>query len=90
MEDQEGQMGDGVRLALAIAVLFLAGIAFFFAFHPNGVTGATNPDNALEWLMSAFNTTAAGAVPETAEPTIDVATTPIAGVTPQPQPGVSV
>lgn len=51
-------MGDGNRLAIAIAVLFLAGIAFFFAFHPSGVQGATNPDNALSWLMNEFQTTA--------------------------------
>jgi hypothetical protein len=51
-------MGDGTRLAIAIAVLFLAGVAFFFAFHPSGVAGATNPDNALEWLMNEFQETA--------------------------------
>jgi hypothetical protein len=51
-------MGDGTRLAIAIAVLFLAGVAFFFAFHPSGVAGATNPDNALEWLMNEFQQTA--------------------------------
>jgi len=51
-------MGEGNRLAIAIAILFLAGIAFFFAFHPSGVQGATNPDNALSWLMNEFQTTA--------------------------------
>jgi hypothetical protein len=50
-------MGDGTRLAIAILVMFLAGLAFFFAFHPNGVQGATNPDNALSWLFTAFSTT---------------------------------
>jgi hypothetical protein len=84
-------MGDGTRLAIAIAVLFLAGVAFFFAFHPNGVQNATNPDNMLEWLMTAFQTTAAGESPANAvPPTVDFSTTPVAGVTPQPQPGVSV
>jgi hypothetical protein len=84
-------MGDGVRLAIAIGVLFLAGVAFFFAFHPSGVEGATNPDNALSWLMSQFQETAAGGITpgETAAPLVDVATTPIAGVTPAKQPGVS-
>lgn len=53
-------MGDGTRLAIAIAILFLAGVAFFFAFHPSGVAGATNPDNALEWLMNEFQATAGG------------------------------
>ena len=61
-------MGDGTRLAIAIAVLFLAGVAFFFAFHPNGVQNATNPDNMLEWLMTAFQTTAAGESPANAVP----------------------
>jgi|HubBroStandDraft_5_1064220.scaffolds.fasta_scaffold261010_1 hypothetical protein len=50
-------MGDGTRLAIAILILFLAGVAFFFAFHPNGVANASNPDNALEWLFTAFSTT---------------------------------
>lgn len=58
MENTEGKMGDGTRLAIAIAILFLAGVAFFFAFHPSGVAGATNPDNALEWLMNEFQETA--------------------------------
>jgi hypothetical protein len=51
-------MGDGTRLAIAIAILFLAGIAFFFAFHPSGVVGANNPDDALSWLINEFQTTA--------------------------------
>lgn len=53
-------MGDATRLAIAILVLFLAGLAFFFAFHPNGVQNATNPDNALDWLFTAFDATASG------------------------------
>lgn len=53
-------MGDGARLAIAIAMLFLAMVAFFFAFHPQGVTGVTNPKTALEWLETQFETTAGG------------------------------
>jgi uncharacterized paraquat-inducible protein A len=53
-------MGDGARLALAIAMLFLAMVAFFFAFHPQGVTGVTNPVTALQWLETQFQNTAGG------------------------------
>lgn len=53
-------MGDGTRLAMAIAMLFLAMVAFFFAFHPQGVTGVTNPKTALQWLETQFQTTAGG------------------------------
>ena len=53
-------MGDGVRLAIAIAFIFAAGVAFFFAFHPNGVGGTSvdNADSALQWLMQEFQVTA--------------------------------
>jgi hypothetical protein len=53
-------MGDGVRLAIAIAFVMAAGIAFFFAFHPNGVGGTSvdNADSALQWLMQEFEVTA--------------------------------
>lgn len=49
-------MGDGVRLAIAIAFVFAAGIAFFFAFHPYGVGGGSvdNADSALGWLMQEY------------------------------------
>lgn len=54
-------MGDGTRLAIAIAMLFLAMVAMFFAFHPQGVTGVTNPATALQWLETQFTNTASGA-----------------------------
>lgn len=53
-------MGDGTRLAIAIVMLFLAMVAFFFAFHPQGVTGVTNPKTALQWLETQFQNTASG------------------------------
>lgn len=51
-------MGDGTRLAIAILVMFLAMVAFFFAFHPGGVEGVSDPDTMLQWLMGQYNTAA--------------------------------
>jgi hypothetical protein len=90
-------MGDGVRLAIAIAFIFAAGVAFFFAFHPNGVGGSSvdNADSALQWLMQEFQVTAGDTSGEPtgnaggSGPEINVSNTPIPGVTPAPQPGVS-
>lgn len=55
-------MGDGSRLAIAILILFLAMVAFFFAFHPSGVANADgspvkNPGEILQWLFGQFDTT---------------------------------
>jgi hypothetical protein len=49
-------MGDPTRLALAILMMFLAMVAFFFAFHPGGVQGISDPDTMLSWLFGEFNT----------------------------------
>src|SRR5580692_9274650 len=101
METQEGKMGDGVRLAIAIAFIFAAGVAFFFAFHPMGVGGTSvdNADSALQWLMQEFQVTAGdtsgtpagnagGSNPTT--PAINVNQPgAIPGVTPAVQPGVT-
>jgi hypothetical protein len=51
-------MDGGIRLAIAIAVIFLAMVAFFFAFHPGGVQGISDPDTMLQWLMGEFENTA--------------------------------
>ena len=51
-------MENGTRLAIAILMMFLAMIAFFFAFHPGGVENVHNPDSALQWLMGEFDKTA--------------------------------
>jgi hypothetical protein len=53
-------MGDGTRLAVAILILFLAMVCFFFAFHPGGVQGVSDPDTMLQWLMGEFQNTAGG------------------------------
>jgi type II secretory pathway component PulC len=58
-------MGDGTRLAIAILILFLAMVAFFFAFHPSGVANANgqpvnNPNEILQWLFGQWDTTVSG------------------------------
>lgn len=53
-------MGGGARLAIAIAILFLAMVCFFFAFHPGGVQGVSDPNTMLQWLMGEFQNTASG------------------------------
>jgi hypothetical protein len=55
-------MGDGTKFAVAILILFLAMVAFFFAFHPGGVQGIKNPDDVLEWLMGEFQNTSSPSV----------------------------
>jgi hypothetical protein len=51
MEDNRG-----VMLALALLLFWVAGIAFFFAFHPGGVhlsdgSDAQNPVDVLKFLL---------------------------------------
>lgn len=53
-------MGGGTRLAIAILVLFLAMVCFFFAFHPGGVQGVSDPKTMLQWLMGEFDNTTSG------------------------------
>lgn len=53
-------MGGGSRLAIAILILFLAMVCFFFAFHPGGVQGVSDPNTMLQWLMGEFQNTASG------------------------------
>lgn len=53
-------MANGTRLAIAILFMFLAMVAFFFAFHPGGVQGVSDPDTMLQWLMNSWQTTASG------------------------------
>lgn len=53
-------MGDGTRLAIAILILFVAMVCFFFAFHPGGVQGVSDPNTMLQWLMGEFENTAGG------------------------------
>lgn len=51
-------MGDGARLAIAILILFLAMVAFFFAFHPGGVDNGDikNFPELLQWMFGEFDT----------------------------------
>lgn len=49
-------MHDSSKLAIGIALLWAAGVAFFVAFHPNGVVlpdgkPAKNPSDVLKYLM---------------------------------------
>lgn len=53
-------MGGGTRLAIAILILFIAMVCFFFAFHPGGVQGVSDPNTMLQWLMGEFENTASG------------------------------
>jgi hypothetical protein len=57
-------MGDGTRLAVAILILFLAMVAFFFAFHPAGVElngqPVNNPAEILQWLFGQWDATTSG------------------------------
>jgi hypothetical protein len=58
-------MGDGARLAIAILILFVAMVAFFFAFHPHGVanpdgSAVNNPGDILKWMFGVFNGTVTG------------------------------
>lgn len=52
-------MGDGARLAIAILILFLAMVAFFFAFHPGGVAldgkEVKNPGDILKFMFAEFD-----------------------------------
>lgn len=51
-------MNGAAKFALGIVLLWLGMLAFFFAFHPNGVTldgkKVSNPVEALQWLVKEF------------------------------------
>ena len=53
-------MGDGTKLAVAIAVMWIAMVFFFFAFHPGGVENVSNPGEMLQWLMKEFGNITGG------------------------------
>lgn len=81
-------MGDGSRLAVAILVLFLAMVAFFFAFHPHGVanpdgSAVNNPGDILKWMFGVFSGTVAGSTTPasgTAQPVAGSNVAPIANL----------
>lgn len=53
-------MSDGTRLAIAILVIWVAMVFFFFAFHPGGVKNVSNPGQMLKWLVDEFANLAGG------------------------------
>ncbi|HEX4201289.1 MAG TPA: hypothetical protein VHY59_07200 [Chthoniobacterales bacterium] len=53
-------MSDGTKLAVAILVMWIALVFFFFAFHPGGVKNVSNPGQMLKWLMDEFAKLAGG------------------------------
>ena len=46
--------GSASKFALGLVMIWGAMVAFYFAFHPNGVSGVTNPATALQWLIKEF------------------------------------
>lgn len=44
----------GTRFAIGLLILWLGLLALFIALHPNGITGANNPNDALQWLINEF------------------------------------
>lgn len=68
-------MTDGTKLAVAILVMWLALVFFFFAFHPGGVSGVSNPGQMLKWLMDEFSKLAGGSTSTTASLTSATGTT---------------
>lgn len=59
-------MSDGTKLAIAIAVMWVALVFFFFAFHPGGVKNVSNPGQMLKWLVDEFTRLAGGSTATTA------------------------
>jgi hypothetical protein len=59
-------MSDGTRLAIAILVMWIALVFFFFAFHPGGVKNVSNPGQMLQWLVNQFSNLAGGSTSATA------------------------
>jgi hypothetical protein len=50
-------MSQGAKFAIALVFYFLAGIALFVAFHPNGLTNGdgtpvTNLGEVVQWYMN--------------------------------------
>jgi hypothetical protein len=80
-------MGDGTRLAVAIFILFIAMVAFFFAFHPSGVAmpngdPVKNPGDVLNWLFGQFDDTVSGKSASQPTPQGDGGGAPTTGIAP--------
>jgi hypothetical protein len=67
-------MSDGTKLAIAILVMWIALVFFFFAFHPGGVKNVSNPGQMLKWLVDQFSNLAGGNATTTASLTSDTNT----------------
>lgn len=59
-------MSDGTKLAVAILVMWIALVFFFFAFHPGGVKNVSNPGQMLKWLIDEFGRLTGGTAETTA------------------------
>lgn len=61
-------MNGAAKFALGIVLLWLGMLAFFFAFHPNGVVlngkKVSNPVEALKWLIQEFQKVSGTATPD--------------------------
>jgi hypothetical protein len=53
-------MTGGTKLAVAIAMLFVAMVGFFIAFHPGAASSNGSGPGMLQWLMSEFESTVNG------------------------------
>lgn len=53
-------MDDSTKLAVSILIMFGAMVCFYFAFHPGKLAEGTikDPNDALKWLITQFQTTA--------------------------------
>lgn len=62
-------MNGAAKFALGIVFLWLGMLAFFFAFHPNGVIlngeKVSNPVQALQWLIQQFQRVSGASAPAT-------------------------
>lgn len=68
-------MSDGTKLAMAILVMWLSLVFYFFAFHPGGVKNVSNPGQMLKWLVDEFTRLAGGSTSTTASLTSATNTT---------------
>ena len=59
-------MSGGAKFGLGVLFLWLAMVCFYFAFHPNGVSGVTNPSSALKWLIQEFQSATGQSTPASA------------------------
>lgn len=46
----------GIRFAIGLLIFWGAFLLLFIALHPNGISGANNPTDALKWLIKEFQT----------------------------------